>query len=88
MEQGFRLLIKLIIECAPVIANLLQKNNDVSVDLSSKQKTAGTQALIQSVNNSNQQINYIEGFEQENIEQQQLALSYRQMQLRIANQVL
>ena len=98
MEQGLRLLIQLIIEFAPVIANLVQKNNEAAVDLNSKRKTAQIQSLIQSVNNSNnnftntskdnynQQISYIQGFEEEKIEQQKLAVYYRQMQLKIATQ--
>lgn len=38
MEQGLRLLIQLIIEFAPVIANLVQKDNQAPVELSSKQE--------------------------------------------------
>ncbi len=102
MEQGLRLLIQLIIEFAPVIANLVQKDNKAPVDLSNKQESIQNQALIQSENsykgtlkniskdnyenNYNQQISYIQGFEQEKIDRQQLAVYYRQMQLKVATQ--
>ncbi len=86
MEQGLRLLIQLIIEFAPVIASLVQKNNEASVDITSQEKTAQAQTLLQSVNNSQRQIQYIEGFEEGKTEQQQLAVYYRQMQLKIATQ--
>ncbi len=48
MEQGLRLLIQLIIEFAPVIATLVQKNNEAPVGVSNKQKALHNQALIQS----------------------------------------
>ncbi len=86
MEQGLRLLIQLIIEFAPVIASLVQKDNEAPVDLTNKQKISQTQSLLQSVNNSHQQIDYIEGFEPEKTQEHKLAVYYRQMQLNIATQ--
>lgn len=69
MEPGLRLLVQLILEFAPVIANIVQKRSEAHPAITQYQ--------------SSQNISYAGGLDQEKT-QQQLALSYHQTQFKIA----
>lgn len=84
MEQGLRLLIQLIVEFAPVIANFIERRNEERPAITPYQSPEHIQQLIQAVNSASQSISYVKGVEQEKIEQQQLAVYYHQTQLQIA----
>ncbi|MEC4814079.1 MAG: WD40 repeat domain-containing protein [Scytonema sp. PMC 1069.18] len=84
MEQGLRLLIQLIVEVAPVIANLIEKRSEDRSAITEYQPVEQIQEFIQAVNSSSQSISYVRGLEQEKIQQQQLAFYHYQTQLQIA----
>jgi hypothetical protein len=84
MEQGVKLLIQLVLELAPIIANLVQKRNDERPAIAKYQPPEYIQEFVQSVNNSTQSVSYIAEFDQEKSQQQELAFYYHQTQLKIA----
>ncbi len=90
MEQGLRLLLQLVLEFAPIIASLVQKGHENRPEETSKPEyPKQIQQFIQAVNTASQQFSYLGGFEQEQVQQveeQQLAVYYRQTQLQIATQ--
>ncbi|WP_026736481.1 WD40 repeat domain-containing protein [Fischerella sp. PCC 9605] len=86
MEQGLRLLLQLVLEFAPVIASLVHKSNDARPDANKNEYPSKIQEFLQTVNTASQKISYLGGFDQEKIEEQQLAVYYHQTQLQIATQ--
>ncbi|MBF2066985.1 MAG: WD40 repeat domain-containing protein [Calothrix sp. C42_A2020_038] len=88
MEQGLRVLIQLVLEFAPVVANLVQKRNEASAALAKLQPPQEVKEFLEVVNNSIVQSNASEiagvEFEREKTMQQQLAVYNRQTQLHIA----
>lgn len=89
MEQGLRLLLQLVLEFAPVIASLVQKSNEVRQETNKDEYPRHIQEIIQTVNSASQKLSILGEVEQEKtqkIEQQQLAVFYRQTQLQIATQ--
>ncbi len=86
MEQGLRLLLQLVLEFAPVIASLVQKNNDARPDETKNDYPAKIQEIIQTVNSASEKLTFLGGYEQQKSDEQQLAVYYHQMQLEIATQ--
>jgi WD40 repeat protein len=86
MQQGLRLLIQLVLEFAPVVAELVQKRSQDSLALSKYEPIEAIPQLLKALNTSNQQSSYVEDFEQEKIFQQQLIADNHQTLLRIAEQ--
>jgi WD40 repeat protein len=86
MQQGLRLLIQLVLEFAPVVAELVQKRSQDSLALSKYEPIEVIPQLLKALNTSNQQSSYVEDFEQEKIFQQQLVAENHQTRLKIAEQ--
>ncbi|MGI2907304.1 WD40 repeat domain-containing protein [Tolypothrix sp. VBCCA 56010] len=86
MQQGLRLLIQLVVEFAPVIAELVQKRSQDSLALSKYQPIQAIPELLKAVNTSVQKSSDVEDFEQERIFQQQLVADNHEMRLRIAQE--
>ncbi|MBW4451705.1 MAG: WD40 repeat domain-containing protein [Nostoc indistinguendum CM1-VF10] len=86
MQQGLRLLIQLVLEFAPVVAELVHKRSQDSLALSKYEPIEAIPQLLKALNTSDQQSSYVEDFEQERIFQQQLVADNHQTRLRIAEQ--
>ena len=86
MHQGLRLLIQLVLEFAPVVAELVQKRSQDSLALSKYEPIEAIPKLLKALNPSNQKSSYIEDIEQERILQQQLVVDNHETRLRIAAQ--
>ncbi|MGF1935494.1 MAG: WD40 repeat domain-containing protein [Nostoc sp. ChiQUE02] len=86
MQEGLRLLIQLVLEFAPVVAELVQKRSQDSLALNKYEPIEAIPELIKALNPSNKKSNSIEDFEQERIFQQQLVADNYQTRLRIAAQ--
>ncbi|MDJ0737173.1 MAG: WD40 repeat domain-containing protein [Nostocaceae cyanobacterium] len=86
MEPSLRLLIQLVLEFAPAIANLVQKSNEPSTENNKHQYLPQITEFIQAVNNSSQVIGYLGGGESEKVEEQKVELYYNETQLQIATQ--
>ncbi|GAB1544572.1 hypothetical protein NUACC21_72480 [Scytonema sp. NUACC21] len=84
MEPGLRLLIQLVLDFAPVIANLIEKRSEGRSSITKFLPSETIQELIQTVNDARQSISDLERDEQEKAQQQQLALYYHQTQLELA----
>jgi WD40 repeat protein len=88
MEQGLRVLIQLVLEFAPVVANLVQKRNEASSILAKLQPPSEVKDFLEVVNNSliesnSNAIAEIE-YQREKSVQQQLAVFNRQALLHVA----
>ncbi len=86
MQQGLRLLIELVLEFAPVVAELVQKRSQASQAPSKYQLIQAIPEVVKALNTSNQKSSSVENFEQERIIQQQLAAYNHETRLRIAAQ--
>ncbi|MBW4572740.1 MAG: WD40 repeat domain-containing protein [Tolypothrix carrinoi HA7290-LM1] len=86
MQQGLRLLIQLIVEFAPVLAELVQKRSQASLSLSKYQPIEAIPELLKALNTSVQKSSDVEDFEQERILQQQLVAYNHETRLRIAQE--
>ncbi|NMG08464.1 WD40 repeat domain-containing protein [Brasilonema sp. UFV-L1] len=86
MEQGVRLLIQLVLELTPVIATLIQKRNEDRPAVAKYLPSEEIKEFIQSVSSASRSISHVKGLEQEKFQQQQLAFSYQETQLKIATQ--
>ena len=86
MEQGLRLLTKLVIEFTPVIVTLIQKRTQETLSQSDFQFHQVIKELIRTFNLPLEKDSGITEFDQQKILQQQLALYQRETQLQIANQ--
>ncbi|MEH2003001.1 MAG: WD40 repeat domain-containing protein [Nostoc sp.] len=86
MQQGLRLLIQLVLEFAPVVAELVQKRSQDSLALSKYKPIEALPELLKALNASNQKNSYVEDFEQERILQEQLVAYNHEVRLRIATQ--
>ncbi|NEU72891.1 WD40 repeat domain-containing protein [Hassallia byssoidea VB512170] len=86
MQQGLGLLIQLVVEFAPVLAELVQKRSQASLSLSKYQPIEAIPELLKALNTSVQKSSDVEDFEQERILQQQLVAYDRETRLRIAAQ--
>ncbi|MEA5622991.1 WD40 repeat domain-containing protein [Nostoc sp. UHCC 0251] len=86
MQQGLRLLIQLVLEFAPVVAELVQKRSQESLALSKYEPIEAIPQLLKALNTSNKKSSYIEDFEQERILQQQSVANNHQTRLSIAAQ--
>ncbi|WP_448268767.1 WD40 repeat domain-containing protein [Nostoc sp. DSM 114159] len=84
MPQGLGLLIQLVLEFAPVVAELVQKRSQDSLALSKYKPIEAIPELLKVINASNQKSSYLEDFEQEKILQQQLVVDNQETRLRIA----
>ncbi|BAZ13052.1 WD-40 repeat-containing protein [Calothrix sp. NIES-4071] len=88
MEQGLRVLIQLVLEFAPVVANLVQKRNEASSMLAKLQPPSEVKEFLEVINSSLVESNASEltqvEYEREKTIQQQLAVYNRQTQLHIA----
>ncbi|GAX43454.1 WD-40 repeat-containing protein [Tolypothrix sp. NIES-4075] len=85
MQQGLRLLIQLVVEFAPVLAELVQKRSQ-ALSLSKYQPIEAIPELLKVLNTSVQKSSDVEDFEQERILQQQLVAYNYEMRLRIAQE--
>jgi hypothetical protein len=86
MQQGLTLLIQLVLEFAPVIAELVQKRNGDNLALSKYEPIEAIPTILKVLNPATQKSSYVEGFEQERIFQQQLVADNHEIRLRIAAQ--
>ncbi|MGH8001700.1 MAG: WD40 repeat domain-containing protein [Brasilonema sp.] len=86
MEQGVRLLIQLVLELTPIIATLIKKRNGESPVIAKYLPSENIKEFIQSVSSASQSISHIGRLDKEKIQQQQLAFSYQETQLKIATQ--
>ncbi len=84
MDQGLRLLIQLILEFAPVIANVVQKRTEAHFAITPSQNLLPFEDFLQSSNGLDQSISYAEGVSL--AKSQQVALLHYQTQLKIATQ--
>ena len=84
-KQGLSLLIQLVLEFAPVVAELVQKRSQ-DLALSKYEPIEVIPEILKVLNPSNKKSTYVEDFEQEIIFQQQLVADNHQTQLRIAAQ--
>lgn len=86
MEQGLRLLIQLVLEFAPVIANIVQKRSEAQLAVSQYQYPQPIPGLIPYTDDfdHNNNISYVGGLTQERNQSYNLALTYHQTQLEIA----
>ena len=85
MQQGLRLLIQLVLEFAPVVAELVQKRSQ-DLAVSKYEPIEAIPEFLKLINPSNQKSSYVEDFEQERIFQQQLVADNHETRLRIAAQ--
>jgi WD40 repeat protein len=89
MEQGLRVLIQLVLEFAPIIASLVQKQSK-ALSLAKLQPPKEVKEFLEVVNSSladsNSSTQTLAEFHREKITQQQLAVYHRQTQLQIATQ--
>ncbi len=89
MEQGLRVLIQLVLEFAPIIASLVQKQSEALLP-TKLQPPKEVKEFLEVVNNSLADSNSFAEtsaeFQREKILQQQLAVYQRQTQLQIATQ--
>ncbi|MBG1245249.1 WD40 repeat domain-containing protein [Nostoc sp. NZL] len=86
MHQGLRLLIQLVLEFAPVVAELVQKRNQDNLSLNKYEPIEAIPELVKALNPSNKNSSYVEDFQQERISQQQLVAYNHEMRLRITAQ--
>ncbi|MBC1221571.1 WD40 repeat domain-containing protein [Nostoc sp. UCD121] len=86
MQQGLMLLIQLVLEFAPVVAELVQNRNKSSLGLSKYEPIEAIPEILKVLNPANKKSGYVEDFEQARIFQQQLIADNHQTRLRIAAQ--
>ncbi|NJL62836.1 MAG: WD40 repeat domain-containing protein [Methylacidiphilales bacterium] len=89
MEQGIRVLIQLVLEFAPVVANLVQRRNEaggITKFRPPKEIKEFLEVVDNSLANSNLEQSSVLDLEREKVLQQQLAVYNRQTQLQIAQQ--
>ncbi|GAA6617359.1 WD40 repeat domain-containing protein [Scytonema sp. NUACC26] len=84
MEPGLKLLIQLVLEFAPVIANFVEKRNEASSSITKFPQPEEIKQVIETVSNVSQSISFGREAEQEKIQQQQLAVYNHKAQLQIA----
>jgi WD40 repeat protein len=90
MEQGIRVLIQLVLELAPVVANLVQRRNEAIGTVAKFRPPQEIKEFLEVVDNSLtssnlEQLSFID-VQREKVLQQQLAVYNRQTQLEIAQQ--
>jgi WD40 repeat protein len=90
MEQGIRVLIQLVLEFAPVVANLVQRRNEANGKVAKFRPPKEIKEFLEVVDNSLtssnlEQLSFID-VQREKVLQQQLAVHNRQTQLQIAQQ--
>ncbi|MEA5506297.1 WD40 repeat domain-containing protein [Halotia wernerae UHCC 0503] len=86
MHQGLRLLIQLVLEFAPVVAELVQKRSQSSLSLSKYESIQAIPELLKALNTSNQISSDAEDFKEQKKHQQQLILYNHETRFRIAAQ--
>ncbi|MBD2457171.1 WD40 repeat domain-containing protein [Nostoc sp. FACHB-87] len=86
MEQGLRLLIQLVLEFAPVVVNLVQKRTAEGLTTTNSQIPQFIEEVIEFVNSTTNGKSAEDGFQQEKLLQQQLAVYQRETQIQIAQQ--
>jgi len=86
MEQGLRLLIQLVLEFAPVVVNLVQKRTAEGLTTTNYQLPQFIEDVIEFVDITTSSKNSEDGFQQEKLLQQQLAVYQRETQIQIAQQ--
>lgn len=86
MEPGLKLLIKLVLEFAPVFVAMIDKRSENSLTTTKYQLPNLIQGFVETVNSIDHDNNSRKSFEQEKIRQQQLAIYQRETQVQIANQ--
>ncbi|KYC43418.1 hypothetical protein WA1_11310 [Scytonema hofmannii PCC 7110] len=84
MEPGLKILIQLVLEFAPVIANFIEKRSEASSSLTKFMPSEEIQQVLQTVSNVSQSMSYGREVEQEKIQQQQLAVDHHKAQLQLA----
>ncbi|MUG93088.1 WD40 repeat domain-containing protein [Scytonema sp. UIC 10036] len=84
MEPGLKLLIQLVLEFAPVIANFIEKRSEASSSITKFLPSEEIKQVLETVSNASQSISYGREAEQEKIQQQELAVYYHKAQLQIA----
>ncbi len=84
MEQGLKLIVQWVIEFAPLIAVLLQKQDEEAIVKFKNLKALDIQDLLQNVKGIVETKNSPSSFEQEKALQQQLADYHRETQLKLA----
>jgi hypothetical protein len=86
MEPGLKLLTQLILEFAPIAVSLIHKRTEESLATTNYQLPKTLQEFAKSVNIPTHINNYVPGFAEEKLLQQQLAADDRETQLQIAKQ--
>lgn len=84
MEPGLKLLIQLVLEFAPVIANFIEKRSEASSSITKFIPTEEIKQVLETVSSASQSMSYVKEADQEKIQQQQLAVYYHKAQLQIA----
>jgi hypothetical protein len=84
MEPGLKLLVQLVLEFAPVIANFIEKRSEASSSITKFPPPEEIKQVLETVSNASQSISFAREGEQEKIQQQQLAVYYHKAQLQIA----
>lgn len=86
MQQGLMLLIQLVLEFAPVVAELVQNRNKSSLGLSKYEPIEAIPEILKVLNPSNKKSGDVKDLEQARIFQQQLVADNHQTRLRIVAQ--
>jgi WD40 repeat protein len=86
MHQGLRLLIQLVLEFAPIVAELVQKRSQSSLSLSKYEPIQAIPELLKALNTSNQISSDAEDLKEQKKHQEQLIFYNHETRLRIAAQ--